>query len=368
MWRPQRKTKGPRDQQGPCEPAWPHEPEGGNGWVFLAPGTGRRVVQGSGKGTVWRTHRVCRGTWKESTPGSEGKGPALWAGGCHLTARAAGGTRVGEKGHSEACGLRQGLRTRTAGGHENPSVLLAPNSELRLQGAHGRTPQRVRPHGQQASCTNQLCSKAAAPRSRGGSQAQREEFDSCLVMPSTGKGQETEEASCSVSPPVLTHGARQLVRWKANILEILSACPGVTLGEDTAPGWAPAIRPAGRPTPPLDKASAAAADVWLTGLQHLLTLTVAACLGQTQESDPEEQRLGASGTRRAGSWCPRGRLPGETHPGRVQHLPATSWPQGQQTGKPAWPRGGANEAEECCPRPGGKISTWAVGQKGSSLD
>lgn len=160
-------------------------------------------------------------------------------------------------------------------------------------------------------------------------------------MPATGKGQETEEASCSVSPPVLTHGARQLVRWKANILEILSACPGVTLGEDTALGWAPAIRPAGRPTPPLDKASAAAADVWLTGLQHLLMLTVAACLGQTQESDPEEQRLGASGTRRAGSWCPRGRLPGETHPGgssislrhpgrrgsRQVNLPAQRWSQ-----------------------------------------
>lgn len=187
-------------------------------------------------------------------------------------------------------------------------------------------------------------------------------------MPARGKGQETEEASYSVSPPVHTHGARQLVRWKENILEILSACPGVTLGEDTAPGWAPAIRPAGRPTPPLDKASATAADVWLTGLQHLLTLTVAACLGQTQESDPEEQRLGASGTMRASSWCPQGRLPGETHPGRVQHLPGTSWPQGQQMSKPAQPRGGANEAEECCPRPGGKISTWVVGQKGSSLD
>lgn len=172
-------------------------------------------------------------------------------------------------------------------------------------------------------------------------------------MPARGKGQETEEASYSVSPPVHTHGARQLVRWKENILEILSACPGVTLGEDTAPGWAPAIRPAGRPTPPLDKASATAADVWLTGLQHLLTLTVAACLGQTQESDPEEQRLGASGTMRASSWCPQGRLPGETHPGRVQHLPGTSWPQGQQMGKlpspevePTRPRNVARDQEE----------------------
>ena len=149
--------------------------------------------------------------------------------------------------------------------------------------------------------------------------------------------------------------ALQLVRWKVNILEILFACPGVTLGEDTVPGWAPAIHPAGRPTPPLDKASATAADVWLNGLQHHLTLAVAACLGQTQESDPEEQRLGASGTGQAGSWCPQGRIPGERCPGRGRHLPGTSWPWGQQTGKPARPRGGA---EECCLRPGGKISTW----------
>ena len=95
--------------------------------------------------------------------------------------------------------------------------------------------------------------------------------------------------------------------------------------------------------------------MWLKGLQHHLTLTVAACLVQTQESDPEEQRLGASGTGQAGSWCPQGRIPGERCPGRGRHLPGTSWPRGQQTGKPARPRGGA---EECCLRPGGKISTW----------
>lgn len=173
-----------------------------------------------------------------------------------------------------------------------------------------------------------------------------------------GQGQEAEEASYSVSPPALAHGARQLVRWKANILEILSACPGVTLGEDTALGWAPAIRPARRPTPPLDKASATAADVWLKGLQHHLTLTIAACLGQMQESDPEEQRLGVSGTGRPGSWCPQGRLPGKRCPGRDQHLPGTSWPRGQQKANLPGP-------ERKDKHVGGKEAAWTVPRRKS---
>lgn len=177
-------------------------------------------------------------------------------------------------------------------------------------------------------------------------------------MPATGQGQEAEEASYPVSPPALAHGARQLVRWKVNILEIPSACPGVTLGEDTALGWAPAIRPARRPTPPLDKASATAADVWLKGLQHHLTLTIAACLGQMQESDPEEQRLGASGTGRPGSWCPQGRLPGERCPGRGPHLPGTSWPRGQQKANLPGPERNDKHV-------GGKEAAWTVPRRKS---
>lgn len=86
--------------------------------------------------------------------------------------------------------------------------------------------------------------------------------------------------------------------------------------------------------------------------------TIAACLGQMQESDPEEQRLGVSGTGRPGSWCPQGRLPGERCPGRGQHLPGTSWPRGQQKANLPGPERNDKHV-------GGKEAAWTVPRRKS---
>lgn len=133
---------------------------------FWLRGTAWRVVQG-GAGTVWRTHRVCRRALKRSTRGSEGKGPALWTGGCCSMTRVPLAPQVRQEGHIIPCGLRQGLWTRTAGDREKPCYFKRQTLSSGYRGPSGSPHANRFPARTKAALGGSSPATGQKPRPRG---------------------------------------------------------------------------------------------------------------------------------------------------------------------------------------------------------